>query len=174
MITRSISDYENEIVYQIMIAELCFNLSKDIPIKFGVGDHIYPYLFNLNMVKGILILHSLLIPTGKEISVKNYIKENNSVPRKVGYPEFQREIKEIKKRFEQITPWSLRNKVGAHLDSAFKHTDFSCAYLLPEKLDEFIRITAALKKSFFKFTTHVESNSLLQIEKQLKEFLKSV
>ena len=75
---RGLSDYEYEIVNQILTIELCFDACKEVSINAGMGDHFNCYFFNLNISKGITSLQSLLDPTKTEISLKNYIKEHDT------------------------------------------------------------------------------------------------
>jgi hypothetical protein len=164
---RNLSDYEYEIVNQILVIELCFYACKKIPIKAGMGDHFNCYFFNLNMSKGINSLQSLLDPTKGEISIKNYITEHkNLISKKADYSTFIKETDAIKKEFKRVA-LNMRHKVVSHLDSDFKHSDFTSAYLLPDKLDNFIKITADLKKVFFKFSNWADYDSHYSILQQV-------
>jgi histidyl-tRNA synthetase len=165
---RALSDYEYEIVNQILIIELCFDACKELPIKAGMGDHFNCYFFNLNMSKGIASLQSLLDPTKREVSIKNYITEHkDSISKRAEYSNFIRETDAIKKEFKRVA-LNMRHKVVSHLDSGFKHSDFTSAYLLSDKLDDLIKITADLKTTFFKFANWAESSNHNRILQQLK------
>ncbi len=173
---RNLNDYEYEIVNQIHISELCFTICKTTPILQGPGNHLFPYFFNLNMSKGVLILHSLLDPTGKEISLKNYIRENKAIlSSRKDFDIFLSHISKITAEFEKITPWPLRHKVIAHLDSGFKHSDFTCAYLTSDKLDNFIKISTELKDTFFTFCNYSKNDEpFMKIKEQVAFALSGV
>lgn len=171
---RNLSDYEYEIVNQILVIELCFNACKEIPIEPGMGNHFNCYFFNLNMSKGISSLQSLLDPTQDEISIKNYILEHNSfLSKRADYQIFLKEIEVIKKNFK-ILASNMRHKVVSHLDSGFKHSDFTSAYLLSNKLDNFIKIVSNLKRVFFKFSNYAQNQSHNNILQQVKVAIKNI
>ena len=171
---RGLSDYEYEIVNQILIIELCFNACKEVPIKPGMGDHFNCYFFNLNMSKGIASLQSLLDPTKGEISIKNYINEHNdSLSRRDDYSVFVKEMDVIKKEFKRVVS-NMRHKVVSHLDSSYKHSDFTSAYLLSDKLDDLIKITADLKTTFFKFSNWAKGNNHYNILQQVSSVIKAI
>ena len=131
---RGLSDYEYEIVNQILTIELCFDACKEVSINAGMGDHFNCYFFNLNISKGITSLQSLLDPTKTEISLKNYIKEHDtSISKRDNYSDFIKEIALIQKTFTK-TVSNMRHKVISHLDSGYRHSDFTSAYLLADKL----------------------------------------
>lgn len=171
---RGLSDYEYEIVNQILIIKLCFDACKEIPIKAGMGDHFNCYFFNLNMSKGIASLQSLLDPTKGEISIKNYITEHkDSISKRADHSTFIKETDAIKKEFKRVV-LNMRHKVVSHLDSGFKHSDFTSAYLLSDKLDDLIKITADLKTTFFKFSNWAQGNSHYSILQQVNSVIKNV
>jgi len=68
----------------------------------------------------------------------------------------------------------MRHKVVSHLDSGFKHSDFTSAYLLSDKIDDFIKITANLKATFFKLSNWAQYNSHYSILQQIKSAIKNV
>jgi hypothetical protein len=154
---RKISDYEGEIVNQILLIELCFNACKAMPIKPGLGSHFNCYFFNLNMSKGIASLHSLLKPTKGEISVKNYTKiYKDFICERIDYHDFVKKTNNIEKDSEE-TILNMRHKVVSHLDQNFKHSDFVSGYMFTnefdsKKLEDLLKITNELKQVFFKFT----------------------
>lgn len=149
---RNIHDFGHEIVIQILISEVCFNICKIIPIIPGCGDDFIPFYFNLNFSKGSISLHSLLLSNlSNEISIKNYLKQY-----KINFPnkdikKFEKEIADITKSFNGILPVTLRHKVFAHIDQGFKHEDFMCAYIMPNSIDKYLVLVENLKKSFFNF-----------------------
>ena len=112
-----LTDFQNEITQQIRIVELCFQVCKLIPNRTGLGSHIYPFLFNLNISKGILSLHSLLDPAGKEISLRCYVSTfKNNLSKLKDFASFEKEIAKLSQKFKIIMTPSLRHKVIAHLD----------------------------------------------------------
>ena len=173
---RNISDYECEIVNQILLIELCFNASKITPIKPGLGSHFNCYFFNLNMSKGISTLHSLLKPTKEEISIKNYILNyGEELSKRNGYEIFIKSIDLIKEEFEGVIQ-NTRHKVVSHLDPNFRHSDFMSGYMFTtkensEKLDSLLKMTKDFKESFFPFTNWSIDNNhdkvLVQINRVL-------
>lgn len=73
---RNTWDFENEIVNQILISEICLDVCKSIPIISGHGNDFLPFYYNLNFSKGIISLHSLLLSNlPNELSIKNYLKQ---------------------------------------------------------------------------------------------------
>jgi hypothetical protein len=171
---RGLSDYEYEIVNQILIIELCFDACKEVPIKAGMGDHFNCYFFNLNMSKGIASLQSLLDPTKGEISLKNYISEHgSSISKRDNYSDFIKEIALIQNNFT-ATVSNMRHKVISHLDSGYKHSDFTSAYLLSDKLDGLIKITFGLKEVFFKFCNWAQDNAHDKILRKVKSVIKNI
>ena len=171
---RRLSDYEYEIINQILIIELCFHACKEVPIKPGMGDHFNCYFFNLNMSKGISSFQSLLDPTKGEISIKNYINEHNdSLYCRNNYSTFVNEMDVVKKEFERVIS-NMRHKVVSHLDSGYKHSDFTSAYLLSDKLDDLIEIIANLKKIFFKFSNWAQGGSHDSILQQISSVIKII
>ena len=72
--------------------------------------------------------------------------------------DFETEITSISKSFKKALPISLRHKVCAHIDQKFKHSDFTCAYILPESLGNYISIVKILKRTFLKFCNHSQTD----------------
>lgn len=154
--TRSI---EYEIVNQILIAEICFDVCKFVPIIPGRGSDFLPFYYNLNFSKGIISLHSLLLSNlPDELSIKNYLKQHKFDFPSVNIDEFEAEIASISESFKNILPMSLRHKVFAHIDQGFRHTDFTSAYIIPETVEKYISLIQNLKKSFFKFCNHAQND----------------
>jgi len=171
---RSLSDYEYEIVNQILIIELCFNACKEVPIVAGMGNHFNCYFFNLNISKGIASLQSLLGLTKGEISLKNYIREhNNSISKRNNHSDFIKEITSTQKAFKE-TASNIRHKVISHLDSGYKHSGFVSAYLLSDKLNDFIKITKELKEVFFTFCNYAKNDGHCKVLYQVKSIIKSI
>lgn len=171
---RILSDYEYEIVNQILTIELCFDACREVPIKAGMGDHFNCYFFNLNISKGIASLQSLLGPTKGEISIKNYISEHNSsISKKDNYYDFKEKITLVKNAFISCAP-NMRHKVISHLDSQYKHSDFTSAYLLSDKLNDLIKITSELKEVFFKFCNRSQDDGRHKILRQVKFVIKNI
>ena len=156
---RGIDDIGYEIINQILISEVCFDICKSIPVIDGPKKNFLPFYYNLNFSKAIISLHSLLASTlPNELSIKNYLKQY-----KEDFPDkkldaFEAEIASISKLFEETLPISLRHKVCAHIDQGFKHSDFTCAYILPESLENYIAIVQNLKKTFLKFCNHSQTD----------------
>lgn len=170
---KSIGDYESEIVAQISIAEACFGICADIPQISGLGNHMFSFLFNLSISKGILALHSILQPTEDEISFKGYIALSKSSGRSRTETDlFQKQIADIRKHFVEATPWPLRHKAVAHLDSQFKHKDFMLAYLASNYLTDFQVITSNLKSSFFPYVNYsMNDYPMMKVREQIREIL---
>src|SRR3990167_8692401 len=118
---RSTNEIEYEIVNQILVSEVCFDICKSIPIIPGRGNDFLPFYYNLNFSKAIISLHSLLISTlPNELSIKNYLKQyKQDFPNK-DLKDFEMEISSISKSFKEALPTSLRHKVCAHLDQKFE------------------------------------------------------
>ena len=156
---RSIRDFEYEIVNQILIGEICFDLCKSIPIIRGRGSDFLPFYYNLNFSKGIISLHSLLLSNSPdELSIKNYLKQFQSDFPSKNIDDLKTEIASISKSFKNILPMSLRHKVVAHIDQEFKHTDFTNAYIIPESVEKYISVIQNLKKSFFGFCNYAQND----------------
>lgn len=156
---RSIKDIEYEIVNQILISEICFDICKSIPIIPGRGSDFLPFYHNLNFSKGIISLHSLLLSnSSNELSIKNYLKQHKLDFPSVNIDEFEAEIASFSELFKNILPVSLRHKIAAHIDQEFKHTDFTSAYIIPESVERYISLIQNLKKSFFKFCNYAQND----------------
>lgn len=169
---HTISSFENEIVQQILINEVCLIACKSTFGQAGLGSHFTPFFYNLNFQKVIDSLHSLLVSQdSNELTINNYIDLF-----KVKYSDkdirtLEQNIKEITEKFKGLAPFPLRNKVGSHLDGDFTHADFTNGYLMPEILDHIIYINNELKESFFSFVNHSLSDNL---HKQLIEQIHNV
>ena len=151
---RSLSTYENEIVHQIILAELCLVACEMTPVIAGQGENFNSYFYNLNISKAIGTLHSLLRPTQKETSLLLYIKGyEKQISTRQGYEDFCAETSSLIQCFKNELS-NMRHKVVSHIDPGFKHTDFTTGYMLPEKLPILIEICSKLKESFFRFTNH--------------------
>jgi len=150
---RSLRDIEYEIVNQILISEICFDICKAIPTLPGRGSDFLPFYYNLNFSKGIISLHSLLLSSSPdELSVKNFLKQY-----KTDYPneniiDIEAKIVSISESFKKILPVSLRHKICAHIDQEFKHTDFTSAYIMPKSVEKYASIVQELKEEIFAFT----------------------
>lgn len=177
-VERSVSDLENEIVHQILISETCFNICKSISElekseRGGRGSDFVPFYYNLNFSKAIISLHSLLASNSPdELTIKNYLKRyKENFPSKQ-LDNFEAEIIFVSELFKNALPISLRHKVFAHIDSGFKHSDFTCAYTLPESLDKYISVVQNLKNYFFKFCNWSLNNSHDKILAQSESIIK--
>jgi len=158
---HDINSFGNEIVEQILISELCFEVCNFIPGYPGLGSHFLPYFYNLNFQKGLSSLHSLLLSCElNELSLKNYIKLYKEKNPDKDISIFIKNVKKISEDFKIIAPFRPRNKVGAHLDGDFTHVDFTCGYLMLEILKSMIEITQQLKEIFFPFVKYSISDNL--------------
>ena len=182
-IERSVSDLEHEIVSQIMIIEVCFDICKYISEieetkRTGRGSDFVPFYYNLNFTKAIISLYSLLASNrSDELTIKNYINRYKNNYSNEARANFEIEINNISNSFKNSFSIQLRHKVSAHLDLKFRHSDFDCAYILPEYLDKYIEIVQNLKKIFFKFCNwsldnysgNILSQSKLIINKEVED-----
>jgi hypothetical protein len=158
-VKRSIKDIEYEIVNQILISEICFDVCKSIPTIPGRGSDFLPFYHNLNFSKGIISLHSLLLSNlTDELSIKNYLKQHRFDFPNVKIDEFEAEIASISESFKNIFPLSLRHKIAAHIDQGFNHTDFTNAYIISDSVEKYISLIQNLKKSFFKFCNYAQND----------------
>lgn len=156
---RGIRSIEYEIVNQILISELCFDICKLIPPIPGRGSDFLPFYYNLNFSKGIISLHSLLLSnSSNELSIKNYLKQYKFDSPGINIDEFNSEIASISKSFKNILPVSLRHKVAAHIDQEFVHADFTNAYIIPDSVEKYISLIQTLKESFFKFCNYAQND----------------
>lgn len=173
---RSIKDIEYEIVNQILISEICFDICKSIPTIPGRGSDFLPFYHNLNFSKGIISLHSLLLSKlSDELSIKNYLKQHRVDFPNVNIDEFEAEIASISESFKNIFPLSLRHKIAAHVDQGFKHSDFTSAYIIPDSVGKYISLIQNLKKSFFKFCNYSQNDYPFgKILQQTKSIVKMV
>ena len=159
MSKRNIRDIEREIINQILISEVCFDICRAIPTLPGRGSDFLPFYYNLNFSKGIISLHSLLLSNQKsELSIKNFLKQY-----KTDYPSeditgVEAKIATIAETFGKILPVSLRHKVAAHIDQEFKHTDFTSAYIIPESVEKYVAIVSDLKDAIFAFTNYARND----------------
>ncbi len=164
---RSKFDIDREIVNLILQAEICFDICKYIPASPGPGAVFLPFFYNLSFSRGLIILHSLLISKSKnEITINEYIKDYISQKDTGEVLTFKNDIGKIKKLFEKNYTTHLRHKIAAHLDKKYKHEDFVCAYMVPEKLNDYISVVSNLKDVFFKFTNYSQDNYLAQIKEE--------
>jgi len=173
---HSISSFEAEIVQQILICEICFETCHSIPGFPGLGSHFLPYFYNINYQKGVGLLHSLLLSNEQnELSLKNYIKLHKQKSLDKNLIVLEEGVKKIAEDFKNLAQFSLRNKIGSHLDGDFAHKDFAGGYLMPNTLDGLIEITQQLKQLFFPFVNHSLNDNpyyqlSLQIHKVVDEF----
>lgn len=152
---HSITSFEAEIVQQLLISELCFETCKSIPGLPGLGSHLLPYFYNLSYQRGLDSLHSLLLSGDpNELSFKNYIALHERERPGEDISAIREIIKQIAEYFKKIAPFTLRNKIGSHLDGDFTHADFTNGYLMPTTLDDLVGITRELKELFFPFVNH--------------------
>ena len=114
---RNTNDIGYEIINQILISEVCFDICKSIPIIYGPKKNFLPFYYNLNFSKAIISLHSLLVSTlPNELSIRNYLKQYREDFPKKNLDDFETEITSISKSFKKALPISLRHKVFAHID----------------------------------------------------------
>lgn len=179
MVVRSLSDVEDEIVKQILISEVCFDICKFISeieeSKIsGRGSDFIPFYYNLNFSKGVISLHSLLLSNlSKELSIKNYLKKHKSKFPDKKINNFEEKITAISDSLKSIFPMSLRNKICAHIDEEFKHTDFTNAYLTPESVEKYVLLIQKIKKLFFEFCNHQQDDyPFIKILSQSKSIIK--
>ncbi|OGZ19364.1 MAG: hypothetical protein A2626_02230 [Candidatus Nealsonbacteria bacterium RIFCSPHIGHO2_01_FULL_38_55] len=169
-------DYEYEIINQILLAELCFDICKLVPIIDGLGSHFFLYFYNLNYSTGIIALNNLLLSKNQnEISLLNFLDKYEKQFDQKEKPEvvnFRRQIEELSQKLKNILPFNLRNKVAAHRDEKFRHYDFCCAYLLPNYLKEYSSLNISLKRIFCNFSNFCFSEFPNgRIVEQVKEIL---
>lgn len=73
---------------------------KKIP---WLGSDFLPFYHNLNFVKGIISLHSLLVSRDKsELSIKNYVDEHKKNYPKVNVADFENKILAISTSFKKV------------------------------------------------------------------------
>jgi len=174
-VQRNVSDLEDEIVHQILISEICFDVCKSVPVIPGRGSDFLPFYYNLNFSKGVIALHSLLASNSRnELSIKNYLKRYTETYPEKQLDNFEAEISAISELFKNALSISLRHKVFAHIDLGFKHSDFTCAYTLPEYLGNYIAIIQKLKEVFFKFCNYSLDNSHHRILAQSESIIKKI
>ena len=154
---RQKNDIEYEIASQIFIIEVCFDICKEIPTLPGRGSDFLPFYYNLNFSKGIISLYSLLLSNSSdELSIKNFLNQYEENYSKNKTTNFEKEIDSVRESFSKKFPISLRNKIFAHIDQQFKHTDFTNAYCAPDCVEKYAKITSQLKKEFFSLTNHAQ------------------
>lgn len=149
---RNIEGIEYEIVNQILIAEICFDICKSIPIILGRASDFLPFYYNFNFSKGVIVLHGLLLSKERdELSIRNYLKRYKAKFPNKSIDNFEGKIKLIREGFKKVFPVfpMLRHKICAHIDKKFKHSDFASGYTLPESIERYISITHHLKKAYF-------------------------
>lgn len=172
---RDTKSIEYEIVDQILIAEICFDICKSVPIIPGRGSDFLPFYYNLVFSKGIISLHSLLLSSlPDELSIKNYLKRHRLDFPSMDIDDFETEIVFISKLFQNILPISLRHKVFAHIDQGFRHADFTNAYIIPESVEKYISLIQDLKKLFFKFCNHSQGDYHKKILEQSKSIIEKI
>lgn len=173
---RSLKGIESEIVYQIWISELCFDICKSIQIISGRWSDFLPYYYNLNFIKWLLSLHSLLLSDEKdELSIKNYIKKYKLEYMKSDIWEFENIINWISDSFKNIFPIPLRHKIAAHIAESFTHTDFTSAYIIPTLIPKYIETIKQLKDVFFGFCNRDKYDyPFLRIKEQSDKILKNI
>jgi hypothetical protein len=163
-INRSTKSIEYEIVNQILISEICFDICKFISEieeskRSGRGSDFVPFYFNLNFSKGIISLHSLLLSNSPdELSIKNYVIRHRWDLPSVNVSEFEMEVSSISKSFKNVLPVSLRHKIAVHVDQEFRHADFTSAYIVPDSIAKYDSVVKELKKAFFNFTNWTEND----------------
>jgi hypothetical protein len=170
---RSFKSLEYEIIYQILLCELCFDICNSIEVTQDKRDNFLPYYYNLNFIKGLISLHSLLLSRQKgEFSIENYISEykwnflkNNSQPDYL--QNFEKNIAPIRISFKKSLPIPLRDKIAAHIDESFFQSDFTRIYIMPTLIPEYIKIISELKNVFFEFSNYVgDDRPFRKIKKQ--------
>lgn len=171
---RSIKSIENEIVHQILISELCFDICGSIDTSPRWTDFL-PFYYNLNFSKGLNSLHSLLLSDLKnEISIKNYIKDHKKEFPNENIDEFIKDIEKIVNDFSKIFKFPLRHKITAHIDENFFHHDFPNAYILPDLIKDYKEIVKTFKKVYFEFTNYSYYNKLDVIKEQSDKIICSL
>lgn len=177
---RNIKNIERELVHQILICELCFDVCNSMEKIPGRGNDFLPFYYNLNFSKGIISLHSLLLSNEKnELSIKNYIDEHKFNFPKDDISDLKKKINSISEIFKNLFPINLRHKIAAHIDEGFVHKDFTCAYITPHLIPKYKQIILELQNTLFKHC-HYDKNTykpLHKIKEQsdliLKTFLDS-
>lgn len=175
---RSIEQIEYEIVHQILLCELCFDICnsiispKIIPCR---GSDFLPYYYNLNFTKGLLSLHSLLLSLKNgELSIRNYISEHKKNFPGNNIQDFEKKIASISDSFQKLSPIPLRPKIAAHIDESFQHTNFTSAYIIPTLVPEYTKIISQLKDVFFEFCNYTKNNKFHKIKEQSDAILKTI
>lgn len=173
---RSLRSIENEIVHQILLCELCFDICKSVEIIPGRGSDFLPYYYNLNFTKGLISLHSLLLSLERsELSIRNYTSEYKKEYPSENITDFKGKISVIVEKFKESFPMPLRHKIAAHIDESFRHTDFTSAYIIPILVQKYIEITTELKNTFFEFCNHLKNDRPFhKIKEQSDEILKAI
>jgi hypothetical protein len=156
---RSIRDIEHEIVHQILISELCFDICKEIPILPGRGSDFLTFYYNLIFSRGIISLHSLLLSKQQdEMSIGNYLVQHKIAFPKDDITDLEKRVVDLAQSFDDVLPVSLRHKVCAHVDQGFKHTDFTNAYIIPDSVQKFAQIVSEIKTTLFEFVNHSQGD----------------
>ncbi len=170
---HSLVSFEKEIVQQILISELCFEVCRSTFGPPGLGSHFTPYFYNLNFQKGIDSLHSLLLSKdSNELSINNYIKLYKETHPEKDISNLKEESVYIAEMLKGVAPFSLRNKIGSHLDGDFTHADFMSGYLMPEIVEHLNKIVKDLKELIFPFTEHsLADNPHGQLMKQIYKII---
>lgn len=173
---RSISDIENEIINQILVAETCFLICKSSPTPAGRGDDFLPFFYNLTFSKGVMSLHNLLLSKKRnEITIANYIAQKDLEFMRGSGLVINKKIIDLIKQMNLVFPISLRNKVIAHNDSNFAHADFARAYLADKTtLNEYMAITEDLKEVFCEVSNYDKTVSYDKILFQAKQVVETI
>lgn len=170
---HSITSFENELVQQILVNEVCLHACQSTFGQSGLGSHFTPFFYNLNFQKIVDSLHSLLISQDQnELSLMNYINCYKKEYPSKDIHDFEIRIREIVNKFKGLAPFPLRNKVGSHLDGDFTHTDFTNGYLMPSILNHLIHINHGLKNILFPFMNHaLDDNPHGQLIEQINSIV---
>jgi len=173
---RNIMQIKSEIVHQILLCELGFNICSSIKIIPGRGFDFLPYYYNLNFTKGILSLHSLLLSQERdELSIKNYISEYKEKFPGKDIKDFEDKILQISDSFKKLSPEPLRHKIAAHLDEGYSHAGFTSGYMMPQLIPEFLGLISQLKDVYFGFCNYSKTDYPFgNIKKQSDEILKII
>jgi len=78
----------------------------------------------------------------------------------------RKEITSIQESFK-LTSSNMGYKVISNPDSGYKHSDFTSAYQLSDKLDDFRKISEKLKEVFFKFCRYAQNNGCSRVLQQI-------
>ncbi|MEJ0053449.1 MAG: hypothetical protein WDN10_01835 [bacterium] len=156
---RSLRDIEYEIVNQIYLCEICFDVCKAVPKLPGRGSDFLPFYYNLNFSKGVISLHSLLLSNSPgELSIRNFLAQYKADYSREDTAEIEAKVASIADAFKKVLPLSLRHKVAAHIDQEFKHANFTSAYIVPDAAEKYAEIVRKLKDAIFAFTNYAQDD----------------